>query len=177
MYPCDPLPARDQRMSKNPASNSYRPTLPLGILFAEIITAPNAQEHVPSLARHGLNPPSCPPYRWARWGRTVQSQNPSEFALLHVHTVSAPLQSLRGRVVFTRRPFRTARLKPDGPIMTGPQMPGASCYGRTAGSGRPGRSACCGTERRACSCMHGTPTRRDTFPSRNRQRRRRAGRE
>src|SRR5215469_15681043 len=75
MYPCDPLPARDQRMSKNPASNSYRPTLPLGILFAEIITAPNAQEHVPSLARHGLNPPSCPLYRWARWGRTVQSQN------------------------------------------------------------------------------------------------------
>src|SRR5215469_7469846 len=57
MCPCDPLPARDQRMSKNPASNSYRPTLPLGILFAEIITAPNAQEHVPSLARHGLNPP------------------------------------------------------------------------------------------------------------------------
>jgi len=46
-----------------------------GLCAASPTGAPDSDETIPSLARHGLNPPSCPLYRWARWGRTVQSQN------------------------------------------------------------------------------------------------------
>src|SRR5262249_33194256 len=83
------------------------------------------------------------------------------------HHHGPPLDPARGEV--DREDVRAST--------TEQQLTATPCYGRKAGSGHLSRSTCCETKRRVRSCMRGIPTRRDTSPSRNRQRRRRASRE